>query len=227
LYASIGALVYVAVEITLLILHSLRVRNYVTGGNSEAWEEVFHNIEFWSAALFNILTGVVIGCSTSDTFHELAHRWPTLIRRAALLNIVTAFVGALLVSIDLAYFEVWSHRIEYVTMIVMIVVDYVLWLGLTSNNSINVTIFQKVCLVLSLTVGISMNVLYNALPSPYNELTCHFLEFPTEIIAGSVVFYSAVESKRKADLEIFSLMYSECTDAHSPMNKNANVYAAL
>jgi hypothetical protein len=216
LNASIAALIFIAVESTLLILHSLRVRNFFNHGNLDVWEVVFHRMEFWSTALFNIVIGVVLLNSTSDSFHELTQKWPTLIKRLALLNIVTAFVAALLVSIDLPYFEVLSHRIEYVITLCMILIDYVLWLGLTSSNDIKINPFQLVCLVLSVGVGISMNVLYNALPAPYNEVYSHFVEFPTEIIAGSVIFYSAVESKRKADLEIFRLMYSECMDSHSP-----------
>ena len=40
--AAIAALVYMAVEITLLLLHCLRVRNFYTGGDPDAWEHVFH-----------------------------------------------------------------------------------------------------------------------------------------------------------------------------------------
>ena len=74
-----------------------------------------------------------------------------------------------------------------------------------------------------LTLGIGMNVLYNCLLPPLNEYTSHFVEFPTAVIAGSVVFYSAAESKRKADLEIFRIMYSECTEIHSQEDS----YAAI
>jgi hypothetical protein len=232
LNASIAALVYIAIEITLLILHCIRVRNYLNHGDADAWEYTFHMLEFWSAALFNIVTGVVLTNSTSDTFHELANKWPTLIKRVALLNIVTASVAALLVAIDLPYFEIASHRIEYVATLFMIMVDYVLFLGLTSKSSVKTSCLQRVCLTLSIGVGISMNVVYNVVPAPWNELCTHFLEFPTEIIAGGVVFYTAVESKRKADLEIFRLMYSECMDAHSMIGESNNLsprqpYAAL
>ncbi len=222
--AAIAALVYMAVEITLLLLHCLRVRNFYTGGDPDAWEHVFHMLEFWAAALFNVVTGVVLLNSTSASFHELAHQWPILIKRVALLNIVTAFVAALLIAIDLKHFEPLSHRIEYVVTIMMILVDYVLWLGLLKPGSsmLKPTAFQKVCFALSMAVGIAMNVIYNACPPPYNEIYVHFLEFPAEIIAGGVIFYSAVESKRKADLEIFGLMYSECKEPHSQ-----DAYSAL
>ena len=126
LYASFAALVYVAIEITLLILHSLRVWFAVHNGNGEMWEKTFHCIEFWSAAMFNVITGVVLHNSTSDTFHELARKWPVFINRLALLNIVTSFVAALLVSIDLEYFEILSHQIEYVADFCMILVVMVL-----------------------------------------------------------------------------------------------------
>jgi hypothetical protein len=93
-------------------------------------------------------------------------------------------------------------------------VDYVLWLGLASSKTVKPTPCQIACFGLPLTFGIGMIVSYNCLPPPLNEYTSHFLEFPTAIIAGSVVFYSAAESKRKADLEIFRIMYSECMKTH-------------
>ena len=101
--------------------------------------------------------------------------------------------------------------------------DYVLWLGLASSKTVKVTPYQLACFGISLTLGIGMNVLYNCLLPPLNEYTSHFVEFPTAVIAGSVVFYSAAESKRKADLEIFRIMYSECTEIHSQEDS----YAAI
>jgi chaperone required for assembly of F1-ATPase len=122
LYASLAALVYVAIEITLVILHSTRVWFALHNENGDMWENIFHYIEFWSAAMFNVITGVVLHNSTSDTFHELARKWPVFINRLALLNIVTSSVAALLVSIDLRYFETVSHQIEYVADFCMILV---------------------------------------------------------------------------------------------------------
>lgn len=129
LYASFAALVYVAIEITLLILHSLRTWFSLQNGNGDMWERTFHCIEFWSAAIFSIITGVVLHNSTSDTFHELARRWPVFINRLALLSIVTSFVAAMLVSIDLEYFEIASHQIEYMAdfcMILVVIVQHIL-----------------------------------------------------------------------------------------------------
>ena len=118
----VAALVYMAVEITLLLLHCLRVRNYYTGGDPDAWEHVFHMLEFWAAALFNVVTGVVLLNSTSASFHELAHQWPILIKRVALLNIVTAFVAALLIAID----SLLEHSRLLAVLVVVLRTDHAL-----------------------------------------------------------------------------------------------------
>ena len=223
LYASIAALIFVAIEITLAVLNGLRAYFYTHPGTFPAneWERTFHFTEFWAVAFFNIVTGVVLLNSTSDTFYELALNWPTIIKRCALLNIVSAFVAAILITVDLPFFEPISHNIEYVATIFMILVDYILWLGLssvkpTTSSSVkdNITPTQLLLLLLVLCIGVAMLVMFNTLPPPWNEFASHFLEFPTEIVAGMVVFYSAAESKRKADMAIFDLMYRTCDDAH-------------
>ena len=213
----VAALLYVAIMITLCVLNALRCYYFMhpfrpgdAAGRptGSSWELPFHLIEFWTNALFNIVTGVVLLNTTSDTFHELALRWPTVIKRVALFDIVSAFVAAILISIDLPYFEPCCHNIEFVTTICAMIVNYMLWLSLGSHRQPRRP--QLLRFVALLAIGFTMLILYNALPAPWNEFASHFVEFPTDVAGGLVVLFTTAESKRRTDLEIFGLMYQPC-----------------
>ena len=217
--AMLAALLYVAIMITLCILNALRCYYFThpfrpgdAAGRptGSSWERPFHLIEFWTNVFFNIITGVVLLNTTSDSFQELTRQWPTVIKRVALFDIVSAFVAAILISIDLPYFESCCHNIEFVTTICAMIVNYILWLSLNGDARRRPRRPHLLRFLALLTIGFTMLILYNSLPAPWNEFASHFVEFPTDVVGGLVVFFTTAESKRRTDLEIFSLMYKPC-----------------
>ena len=74
------------------------------------WEQIFHYVEFWSAAMFNVITGVVLHNSISNTFHELASV-NTSACTSQHCNIVCSNAFSLHRS---RYFEAVSDQINYV-----------------------------------------------------------------------------------------------------------------
>ena len=158
------------------------------------------------------MSAVVLYNATSDKLHEESLRWNTMIKRLALFDIVSSFVAATLCTIDLNYFELYIHNIEYCTTIFMIVIDYVMWKNLALSKGAR----NKFQLPVLLGIGFSMLIIYNCMPGPYNEYVSHILEFPTDLVGGLVIFYTSAESKRKADLAIFNTMYRPCTDGETP-----------
>jgi hypothetical protein len=58
--------------------------------------------------------GVVLYNATSDKLHEETLRWPTLIKRFALLDIVSSFIAAILNTVDQEFFEPYAHNLECV-----------------------------------------------------------------------------------------------------------------
>jgi hypothetical protein len=222
--AMIASLVYVAMMVTLFFLNTLRCYFFTHPGdggdanrpNGESWERGFHLMEFWSNAGFNVVMGVVLYNSTSDELHKETLRWPTLIKRFALLDIVTAFVAAFLNAVDQEFFEPYAHNLEYLTTIMMMIIDYMMWRGLANVTATTSDSRKSLQLPVLLTVGLLMLVLYNVLPDPWNEYAAHFLEHPTDMIGGLVVFYTSAESKRKADLATFHLMYRPCRHGEKP-----------
>jgi hypothetical protein len=166
----------------------------------------FHFLEFWSNAIFNIVTGVVLYNATADKLHEETLRWPTLIKRFALLDIVTSFIAAVINTIDQPYFEPIAHNLEYVSTITMILIDNMMWNTLAVSKGVR----NPVQLPVLLLLGGIMVVLYNTLPDPYNEFASHWIEHPMDIVGGLVVFYTSAESKRMADIALFHTMYRPC-----------------
>ena len=207
--AMFAALIFVAIMISLCIANTIRFYHFTRPGGKaweDRWDLPLHYIEFWTNAFFNVVTGVVLINATSDTFHDLALRWPTVITFFALFDIVSSFVGAILISIDLEYFERLCHNVEYAATLFMSVVQYMLWLSLAPRKSST----NRYVLPFVPLPGISMLLLYNTLDDPYNEFASHSLEFPWEVIGGLVIFYTAAESKRKADMAILNVMYKPC-----------------
>ena len=127
------------------------------------------------------------------------------IRAIILLNISTALVPAVLITIDLPYFEPAAHNIEYVNTIILTMINAYLLFGYAKGR---LSQFNQAFVVIGLIAGVLQLVLYNALGDPKGELWGHWVEFPLEIVSAAIAFHFAMETKATADAQAASYMYA-------------------
>jgi hypothetical protein len=209
LEAAVSSLVYLGLMVVCLILNTIRMYNYYTGGDEGVFEYPLHFVEFWATFFFSlVMTRVMMTC-TSPNLLPLMAQMSVTIRAITLLNIATALVPAVLISINLPYFELPAHNIEYTNTLILTLINIFLLFGNTENGARPSLSWCKTTIVaIGLLAGALQLVLYNALPDPLGEMYGHLVEFPLEIVSAAMAYRFAMETKAKADEQAIHQMYA-------------------
>lgn len=196
LEAAVGSLIYLGLMVVCLILNTIRMCNYYSGGDQGVFEYPLHFAEFWSTFFFSLVMTRVMMTSTTPNFLSLMRRLSKTFRIIILLNISTALIPAVLITINLPYFEPVAHNIEYTNTMILTLINAFLLIGYTEGKPSK---FNTTMIVIGLLAGVLQLVLYDGLPDPLGEMYGHLVEFPLEIVSAVIAFHFSMETKTKAD----------------------------
>ena len=131
---SIAAVLYLGVNIVGVILNSYDNDCDPTspGCSPATTPQIFHNIEFWSSFLFNIVDLLAISYSPRGLSTQYAN--PIFLKMVVLMNVGLSFFSALLVAINLEKFEVPSHEVEYVNELTICIFDAMIFFSLVRGR---------------------------------------------------------------------------------------------
>jgi hypothetical protein len=92
---------------------------------------MFHRTEFWSTFVFVLVQLCAVMILEKNSCFE---NYPSVVTCVFLANVIGSLCSAILVTIDLEYFEIVSHELEYVNEITMSFVDlFFLWSSSSSR----------------------------------------------------------------------------------------------
>jgi hypothetical protein len=176
---------------------------------------VFHNLEFWSTFVFNLVSMLAIFYSPKRLSNSYSN--PAVLKIFVLSSICLTFVSSLLVSINLGKFEIVSHELEYVNELSMSMIDIFILRALLGTRGVDPSEAETVrgsgvvTLLLGTVVAAVQLGIYNF--SGWNdgesngEQLAHFFEFAFGIFSAGVTFWFTVDSKLLADKRLAELMY--------------------
>jgi len=88
-------------------------------------EKAFHCVEFWTAFSFSLIEVLVIVHSPRSV-SDIYSKSPWMFKLIIVAQVVSTFVSAMLVTLDLEIFEVLAHEVEYANEILLSFLNVVL-----------------------------------------------------------------------------------------------------
>lgn len=210
---AIACLVYCGINIALIIV------NYVNSNsptnNVVVSEKSFHLLEFWATFFFSIVTCISL-TSTPKSILNI-YNDPLTLRLILFFNIVAASLPAVLITLNMEYFETISHQIEYLNELTMSFIDLVLvWSLCQSAGADSATTSMA---VISSIVALIQLAVYNGMGKTdsgqmIGEVPAHFLEFTFGIISSLIAFAFCMDNKFVCKKEIGEILYGTHIDCN-------------
>ncbi len=88
-------------------------------------EKAFHCVEFWTAFSFSLIEVLVIVYSPRSV-SDIYSKSPWMFKLIIVAQVVSTFVSAMLVTLDLEIFEVAAHEVEYANEILLSFLNVIL-----------------------------------------------------------------------------------------------------
>ncbi|KAL7448867.1 hypothetical protein ACHAWC_000990 [Mediolabrus comicus] len=210
---AIACLVYCGINIALIIV------NYVNSNSPTndvvVSEKSFHLLEFWATFFFSIVTCISL-TSTPKSILNI-YNDPLTLRLILFFNIVAASLPAVLITLNMEYFETISHQIEYLNELTMSFIDLVLvWSLCQSAGADSATTSMA---VISSIVALIQLAVYNGMGKTdsgemIGEVPAHFLEFTFGIISSLIAFAFCMDNKFVCKKEIGEILYGTHIDCN-------------
>jgi len=181
-FLAVLCLVYVVVNVACFIMNCLP-RSF-----RHTHCVVFHLLEFWATFFFSVvsLSSFIFARKPLKSIHDN----PTFLKILLFANIVFSGVPAILVTIDLKTFEVFSHEIEYVVSILQALMDIIVFNLISKQNFV---FMQVIFLGMAFLQFATYNLCANG------EQISHFFEFIFEICTATIMFCFCVDNKFALD----------------------------
>lgn len=219
---SIITLWYISVNICMLILNAMDHNDddcddqdsiYVARCGSPASTYVFHNLEFWATFIFAVVQSFAIVYTPKKSKSTVTVP-PLVLKLVLFFDIVSTFLSALMVALDLETFETVSHQIEYTNELTMSFVDLVLLSALLRKDSNQAAFSSTTAAVIALLVAVIQISIYNGMGETddgdkVGEKPAHYCEFIFEILSAGVTFWYCMNNKATCDRDIEQILYSQ------------------
>jgi len=149
-------------------------------------EQTFHNIEFISGFIYNLSIFLITSYNLFDYYNvnsksSVTSKFIVIDSIVGMIELVLSYISMLLVYFQLEVYEIPSHRIEYTSLMMVCMNEIIITFFFIKNNKIKIV-----------SVGIYTFIIINSIICmifiPNYEVTCHFIEFFSEII---LVFISS------------------------------------
>jgi hypothetical protein len=187
-------------------------------GKVGAWGDYeFHLLEFWATFLFNICDILALFYAPKDL--QTVFFSPILLKLVVALQIACSFVSAMIITINMPLFEVWSHEIEYIDEMMLAFVDVILFLSLVRSTALGShdryaelsLLGNAIVTIAAVSVAFAQWFIYNfngwgpeGFPNgePAGEKSSHDLEFIFSFFSGFVTFWFTLDNALLADVKI-------------------------
>jgi hypothetical protein len=244
IFLAVCALMYFAVQIVCFIINQFEnecygVEDLKTAGatldteqlelveecegKTAAWaDKSFHMLEFWATFLFNIVDILALLFSPKNL--QTVFCSPTLLKLLVFMNICTSLISAMIITINMPLFEVWSHEIEYLDEVMLATVDIIILFSLIRKVRGGGTQKQKcdvasnaVIVIVALAVALAQFCIFNFMGweyeegesfphgEPKGEKSSHDLEFLFGCISSFITFWFTMDNALEADTKIKAL----------------------
>eukprot|EP00928_Gymnodinium_smaydae_P000013 TRINITY_DN10008_c0_g1_i1.p1 TRINITY_DN10008_c0_g1~~TRINITY_DN10008_c0_g1_i1.p1 ORF type:complete len:279 (+),score=34.78 TRINITY_DN10008_c0_g1_i1:68-838(+) len=217
---SFFTLMYVGVNIVCIVINSYDNECYTDASeavcNAVTSTLVFHLMEFWATFAFNVISFVAVAYSPKKLTAICSN--PLLLKFLVFINLVTSFISAMLVTINLGKFEVVAHELEYTNELTMALIDLCILVSLVrglrkagSTDEARSTLTSSGMLFIATCVAIVQLIIYNGMGwsedgEPLGERPAHYCEFIFEIISATITFWFTMDNKLLADTQIADIM---------------------
>ena len=206
---AIACLVYCGINIALIIV------NYVNSKHPDdppISDKAFHLLEFWATFCFAIVTCISL-TSTPKSMLNIYNN-PLTLRLILFFNIVASSMPAMLMTLNVEYFEVMSHQIEYLNELTTSFIDLVLLWSLCKLEGAN-----AIMAVIASIVACIQLAIYNGMGTTddgemIGEVPAHFLEFSFGIISSLINFAFCMDNKFVCKKEIGAILYGTHIDCN-------------
>jgi len=228
IFLAVCSLGYFAVQVVCFIINQFDNECYgyeeLTGaaaaelleeceGKTGAWgDKSFHMLEFWATFLFNIVDILVLFFAPKNL--QTIFFSPTLLKVLVFLNVCTSLISAMIITINMPVFEVWSHEIEYVDELLLATVDIIILFSLIrkfrggSRKQKFDLVTNAAIVIIALAVALAQFCIFNfsgwedgGFPTgePIGEKRSHDLEFVFGCISSFITFWFAMDNAFEAD----------------------------
>lgn len=205
---SLCSVVYMSISIVCFILNGFDRK----GGDPVITDEHFHELEFWATFFFNVVQ--VLALVSAPKVLVDSHFGVVFLKMVFLVQIGGSFISALLVTINLEWFEVPSHELEYTNEFSMAFVDLVLltsqFRNIGGSSLENRAIARSDSSVLFLTVLSAILIaavplgIYNMLGSK-GETFAHYFEFSFGIFSAGITFWFTMDAYYRTKARVDSV----------------------
>jgi hypothetical protein len=182
-------------------------------GQTAAWaDKSFHMLEFWATFLFNIVDILALLFSPKNL--QTIFCSPILLKMLVFMNICTSLISAMIITINMPLFEVWSHEIEYIDEVMLATVDIIILFSLirkarggTQKQKCDVA-SNAAIVIIALAVALAQFCIFNFMGwedgdfptgEPKGEKMSHDLEFLFGCISSFITFWFTMDNALEAD----------------------------
>jgi len=143
-------------------------------------EQTFHNIEFVSGFIYNLSIFLITSYNLFDYYNlfgtsSLTTKFIVMDSIVGMIELVLSYISMLLVYFQLELYEVPSHRMEYTSLIMVCMNEIIITFFFIKSNKIKmISAIIYMCIIINSIVCMIF--------IPTYEVTCHFIEFFSEII---------------------------------------------
>lgn len=205
---AIASVLYIMVNFVGAILNSYDndCDRRKPGCSPATTPQVFHNLEFWSTFVFNVID--LIALSYSPQSSKYSH--PATLKLLVFFNAGLAFGSCLLVTIDLEKFEILSHELEYTNELTIAIFDVIILMSIMPTAKNGFVSWIAVCV--AGCVAVTQLGVYNlsgwtADGDSKGETAAHYLEFAFGAVSAGITFWFTMDNKISAEKQLRQQMF--------------------
>mmetsp|Transcript_8035 Transcript_8035/g.11642 ORF Transcript_8035/g.11642 Transcript_8035/m.11642 type:complete len:336 (+) Transcript_8035:90-1097(+) len=223
-WLALVSLICCGINIVLFVLNHLLNDH---GGSSSkevpaVSDETFHLVEFWTTFVYALVDACALITSPRSLLSIHKNIWTLKI--LFFFNVVASLVPALLVSLDLEFFEHIAHELEYINEFSLSLVSLILFTSLTNPKIIMADNnqqegeshnYKKNSIVVWPVLSVGLSIVIAAVTFlVYNfgaEVYAHYFEFCFNTLSCLVTFWFCMDNRFVAEMEIAQILYGDHT----------------
>lgn len=232
------SLTYCGLNMTLFYVNYENARAKSLGLAPPVDKNVFHLSEFWGTFFFSLVEVYAITQTPKTLVATVNNTSPRLLKVILFVNVVATLIPAILVTVNLEYFEILSHELEYASEISMSFLELViLWSLLHRNRKskgktsivdspLKTGIDDAPTMssgtgiqlsIMALAVSVVQLGIYNCLGRTptggmRGEVPAHACEFLFEIISSFITVWFCLDNMLTADEELATILFGDHED---------------
>ena len=232
---AVGTLLYLATNVVLFLFNAID-RNDEDCGDPEGLSIArcgspvsplqFHIYAFWAGFLFACIEATSL-IFTPRALATVSKR-PGLLRTVLMIDIMSTFIAAVLVSFNLEAFEVPAHEVEFLNELTLALVNIIFLRSLARGRNRSGVLCAS---VLAICAPLFQLAVYNS-PLEYGEQYAHAVEFTFGAASCFVTFWFCLDNWFVAEEELRCIKYGapvscrHCIVNHSRMKAELGPHRA-